>query len=87
MGTVTVQSRVQKEIKDQAEAVFAGMGMSVSDAIRVFLHQSINTGGLPFQPVNKTPNAETIAAFREVEEGNLKRFDTVEELFKSWRTD
>jgi DNA-damage-inducible protein J len=69
MSTVTVQSRVQKDIKEQAEAVFAGMGMSVSDAIRVFLYQSINTGGLPFQPLNKIPNAETIAAMREVEEG------------------
>ena len=81
MTTVTVQSRVQKDIKDQAEAVFSQLGMSVADAIRIFLHQSITIGGLPFQPLTKIPNSETIAAFREIEEGNLASFETVEALF------
>jgi DNA-damage-inducible protein J len=68
MSNVTVQSRVNPDLKAQAESVFAGMGMSTADAIRIFLQQSVNDGGLPFQPRAKNPNAETLAAFKETEE-------------------
>ena len=70
MSNVTVQSRVNSELKAQAEHVFSGMGMSTADAIRIFLQQSVNEGGLPFRPYAKIPNAETLAAFKETEEGN-----------------
>ncbi len=70
--TVTVQSRINPELKKHADAVFADMGMSIADAIRIFLHQSVNVGGLPFQPVSKIPNAQTIAAFAEIEQGKAQ---------------
>ena len=60
----TVQARVTAELKSDAEAVFSAMGLKTSDAIRLFLQQSVNTGGLPFQPKAKVPNTETIAARR-----------------------
>ena len=50
MNNVTVQSRVTPDLKAQAEQVFSGMGMSTADAIRIFLQQTVNDGGLPFQP-------------------------------------
>ncbi|MET0155555.1 MAG: type II toxin-antitoxin system RelB/DinJ family antitoxin [Rickettsiales bacterium] len=50
MNTVTVQSRIDPTLKIQAETVFAGMGMSTADAIRIFLQQTVNEGGLPFKP-------------------------------------
>lgn len=59
MSTVTIQSRVSPELKKQAEAVFAALGLSTSDAIRMFLQQAVNIGGLPFQPTARRPNAET----------------------------
>lgn len=55
----TVQARVTSELKADAEAVFNSMGLKTSDAIRLFLQQSVNIGGLPFQPKAKLPNADT----------------------------
>jgi DNA-damage-inducible protein J len=82
MSNVTVQSRVNPELKAQAESVFAGMGMSTADAIRIFLQQSVNEGGLPFKPQAKIPNVETIAAMQEAKEGKTTRYSSTEEMFK-----
>ena len=68
-NNVTVQSRIPPELKTQAETVFSNMGMSTADAIRIFLQQTVNEGGMPFQPRAKIPNAETILAMQEADEG------------------
>lgn len=86
MSSVTVQSRVNPELKEQAEAVFAALGLSTADAIRMFLQQTVNTGGLPFQPTTKRPNAETLDAMRELESGGGQVFQTTAELFANWKS-
>ena len=85
MANEIIQTRVPPHMKQDAEALFASMGLGVPEAIRMFLQQSINEGGLPFQPRAKAPNAETIAAIEEAESGGGKRFNSAEELFASWR--
>ncbi len=80
MANVTIQSRVKPELKEQAAAVFDAIGLSMGDAIRLFLQQSVNSGGLPFQPTAKQPNAETAAALDELESGKGAHFATVDEL-------
>ncbi len=42
--------------------------MNISDAINIFLHQSIIYGGLPFSVKLDKPNEETIAAIKEVDD-------------------
>lgn len=87
MPNVTIQSRVKPELKQEAEAIFDAIGLSMGDAIRLFLQQSVNIGGLPFQPMVKQPNAETVAALDELESGQGKRFATVDELFTDLEAD
>ena len=88
MASQTIQTRVSSELKQQAEAVFASIGLGVSDAIRMFLQQSINEGGIPFKPRVKRhpriPNAETTAAMEECDRGEGEVFKNVEDLFASW---
>lgn len=73
MTSVTVQSRVNPKLKMQAEALFAAIGLSTADAIRMFLQQSVNEGGLPFRPtLVKQPNAQTLAAIAELEQDGGK---------------
>ena len=83
MNTV-IQTCVDNQIKQSAELIFGKLGLSLSDAIRMFLSQSIINRGLPFQPkLYDEPSAETIQAIREVEAGiHSKRFASVENLIK-----
>lgn len=69
MSNDLIQIRVSAEMKAEAEAVFSGIGLKTGDAIRVFLQQCINKNGLPFMPETKKPNAETLEAMRETDEG------------------
>ena len=47
--TETVHTRVTHEIKEQAEAIFARLGLTTSQAIMLFLTASVNHNGLPFE--------------------------------------
>jgi DNA-damage-inducible protein J len=85
MSNVTVQARVNLELKQEAEAVFSAIGMTTAEAIRVFLQQAVNSGGLPFQPTAKIPNAETLAAIVELEDGGGETFSTTDDLFDDWQ--
>lgn len=40
--------RIDPEVKSDVETIYARYGMSITDAINVFLYQSRNVGGLPF---------------------------------------
>jgi DNA-damage-inducible protein J len=85
MSNVTIQARVSPELKQQAEAVFDAIGMTTAEAIRVFLKQAVNSGGLPFQPTAKLPNQETVAAIMELEDGGGERLQTADDLFADWQ--
>jgi DNA-damage-inducible protein J len=85
MSNVTVQARVSVELKEEAEAVFAAIGLTTAEAIRIFMQQTVNSGGLPFQPTAKTPNIETLQAIAELEDGDGQTFQTTDELFADWK--
>jgi len=69
MHNIDIRLRISSEIKSEAEVVFHEMGMTLTEAIRIFLKQSINSGGLPFKPHVRILNSETINSFNEKEEG------------------
>lgn len=79
--TAVISTRVDPELKRNAEAVFQQLGLSTTQAITLFLHQVELQQGLPFQV--KVPNAETRAAIEESRRGeNLESFDTKEDFYK-----
>lgn len=53
MNGVNVTVRVDKDIKKQAEVLFNDLGLNLSSAINMFLHQAIADQGIPFKPVKK----------------------------------
>ncbi len=65
-----VQARVNGAIKEEAAAVLAAMGLTVSDAVRLLLTKVAHEHALPFDPL--IPNATTIAAMKEARRGNLE---------------
>lgn len=66
--TAVINIRTEPDIKAQAEALYKSMGVSLSDAINMFLYKSIESRGLPFSLVREIPNAETMAAIQEAED-------------------
>lgn len=63
--TANINLRIEPNIKAQADAIFSSLGISVTDAINVFLHASIMEGGFPFQPKQPRYNRETLMAMKE----------------------
>ena len=80
-----VQARVDGEIKAQAAAVLADVGLTVSDAVRILLTKVAREKMMPLELL--TPNATTLAAMEEAKEGDLPRVHTVEELFEKLNAD
>ena len=78
-----LQTQISMDLKTNAEAILKSLGMSINDAVRIFLSQVVIEGGLPFTPRLSPymPNKETIEAIEEVEKGSHSRvFDSVDDL-------
>ncbi len=80
-----VQTRINGTVKDEAAAVLATMGLTVSDAVRLLLTRVAHDKALPFEPLR--PNAETIAAMEEARAGKLASFDSIEALMADLNED
>ena len=66
--TAVINIRTEPAIKAQAEALYRSLGVSLTDAVNMFLYKSIDFNGLPFDLVREVPNAETLAAMQEAED-------------------
>ena len=79
--TMTVNTEIDPELKRASEEILKRLGLTFSEAIRLFLKQVIVSRGLPFDM--NIPNAETRQALAEAEQKDtLDYFETPEELFK-----
>lgn len=82
MPNKIVQARVKAELKQQADELFASIGMSTADAIRIFLQQSVNDCGLPFTPKIKNPNPKTLKAIKDIETGKVIKAKDSKSFYK-----
>jgi len=74
-----LHARIDPKLKKSAETIFAEIGISTTEAIRLFLKQVELHKGLPF-PVS-IPNERTIAAMAEANSpATLKRYRSFREL-------
>jgi DNA-damage-inducible protein J len=76
-----VRARIDGQVKEEAAAVLATMGLTVSDAVRMMLVRIATEKALPFDPL--VPNAQTLEAMREARRGGLPRFKTADALLKA----
>lgn len=84
MSQANINLRIDPEIKKQAEAMFADMGLTMSTAINIFIRQALRQGKIPFEITSDIPNAETLAAIDDVNKGrNLSKLYTdVDKMFE-----
>lgn len=86
MSTMTqdarISSRIDRDLKNQAEAILSELGIKSSQAISMFYSQIVKHRGIPFEL--KIPNEETKAAMDELMDPDArkdaKRFTSVKDL-------
>ena len=77
-ANAVVRARIDGNIKEEATAVLAAMGLTPSDAFRILMTRVAKEKALPFEPL--VPNEETITAMKEARKGKLKSFTSVDDL-------
>ena len=84
-NTTNISIRMDADLKAQADALFAELGMNLSTAFNIFVRQSLREGGIPFEVKLEQPNKETIAAMLEAEriakDPSVKGYNDLDELF------
>jgi len=83
MKTAAVHSRIDPEVKKRAEGILHRLGLSPTEAIRMFYTQITLRNGLPFEV--EIPNEDTVEALEDSRAGRqLRKYDSVGDLFESW---
>lgn len=84
-ANAVVRARIDERIKEEASAVLAAMGLTVSDAFRILLTRIAHEKSLPFEPL--VPNSKTIKAMKEARRGRLASYPTVKALMTDLNAD
>lgn len=74
-----IRVRVNSKLKQSTQTILKDLGLSMSDAVNLFLIQVEQHRGLPF-PVQLPPHTQQ--AFEEARDGNLIHYSTIEEMNK-----
>lgn len=82
MASKSICVRTDEQVKNDAEALFESMGMTLSTAVNIFLRQAIRENGMPFELKGDVPNATTISAMQEAERNvaSAKGYDSIDSL-------
>ncbi len=80
-----VRARIDGKIKEEAEAVLASMGLTVSDAFRMMMMRIAKEKELPFTPL--IPNKETIETIKAARRGELTEVGSIDNLFAELNAD
>ena len=83
MKTAVVHARIEPQTKRTAESVLRRLGLTPTEAIRIFYKQISLRGGLPF-PV-AIPNELTGSTLEKSRRGkDIQEFSSLETMFESW---
>lgn len=76
-----IRARVDETLKNNVDVIFSGLGLTMTEAITLFLKQCELRKGLPFEV--RIPNEETQRVFEDTDSGkNLKRYGSEDAMFK-----
>ncbi len=84
-SNAVVRARIDEHIKEEAEAVLASIGLTVSDAFRMMMTRIACEKKLPFEPL--VPNKETIEAMREARRGKFEWEGPTDKLLEHLNAD
>ena len=77
----TIHARIDAQTKSQAQSILSKLGMTLSEAITLYLRQIVFNKGIPFEV--KIPNELTMKTIEKSERGEeLHETSSVEEMFR-----
>ena len=82
MKTEMLSTRIDHDTKVAFTYICDEVGLSPSQAIKIFAKAVINHGGIPFEVKAKQPNSATLNAIQELEQGHGNKTNDVKQLFK-----
>jgi DNA-damage-inducible protein J len=83
MKTAIVHARIEPRTKRRAESVLQALGITPTEAIRIFYRMISLRGGLPFAV--EIPNARTSATLEKSRRNeDVEEFESLNEMFASW---
>ena len=80
-----VQARIDGALKEEAAAVLAAIGLTVSDFVRIGLTRVAMEKAMPFEPL--IPNETTIQAMKDARTGRVTKSENLEALFRDLNAD
>lgn len=84
MATTNLNIRTDKVIKEQAEEIFAELGLNMTTAVNMFLRTAVREHGIPFPLKLEIPNEVTAAAIDEgrrlMNDPDAPRYSDINEL-------
>lgn len=87
MARTPTQIRIDADIKKQATALFNELGLDMSSAVNLFLHQCVLRGGLPFNIEMPNYSQRTLDAMNEARrisrDPDVKGYASMDELLKA----
>ena len=83
-----IHTTIETSLKKSVEGILSKKGLSHNDIITALYEAVLRDGDIPFPiPTEKIPNAETLEAMKELENGEVTRYENVEDMFKEWRSE
>jgi len=83
--SATVHARIEPDTKMKAEGVLKKLGMSHTEAIRLFYNQICLRGGIPFPIL--IPNETTKKTLKKSNKGeDIQSFKSLEQMYDSWES-
>ena len=91
MATAPTQIRIDSDIKREAAELFSRLGLDMSGAVNLFLHQCILRGGLPFAVEIPQYSRQTLDAMAEAKrisrDPDVKGYTSMEDLKAALESD
>lgn len=90
--TANINIRVEPDVKSTVDGIFSNFGITVADAVNIFLHKVIIVGGLPFDMTLPKYNDVTLSAMqeaRDIASGKIKTrsYSSVKEMIAEFDSD
>lgn len=81
MKNEMLSARIDHETKVAFTNICDEVGLSPSQAIKLFARAVINYGGIPFELKVRQPNSETVAAMQELVDGRGHKVESIDAMF------